>query len=72
MTKPSKKSPEMEKFLDESTQKMWGRTRTDSIKQDICVFCGGKASTFRDALSKKEFTISGLCQSCQDSTFGTD
>lgn len=26
--------------------------------------------TFRDDLSYKEFTISGLCQKCQDSVFG--
>ena len=25
---------------------------------------------FKDALSKKEFTISGMCQQCQDSIFG--
>ena len=24
---------------------------------------------FKDALSKKEFTISGMCQTCQDSIF---
>ena len=26
--------------------------------------------TFKDELSKKEFGISGLCQECQDKTFG--
>ena len=27
---------------------------------------------FRDRLSEKEYTISGMCQSCQDSTFNVD
>lgn len=26
--------------------------------------------SFRDALSRKEFGISGMCQKCQDETFG--
>jgi len=26
--------------------------------------------SFRDALSKKEYEISGLCQQCQDNFFG--
>jgi hypothetical protein len=27
---------------------------------------------FRDALSKREYQISGLCQKCQDEMFGSD
>ena len=34
--------------------------------------CGGDANHFRDALSRKEYTISGLCQECQDDIFGAD
>lgn len=42
-----------------------------------CAFDDGKGaahdvSTFKDALSHKEFGISGLCQACQDSVFGGD
>ena len=29
-----------------------------------------KEGDFRDALSRKEYSISGLCQECQDSVFG--
>ena len=54
--KPSKKSPKMEKFLDEVT--------------GVCTWCRGDASEFRDALSRKEYTISGFCQKSQDATFG--
>ena len=36
-----------------------------------CPFCGKDMSnpSFKDALSKKEFEISGLCQECQDEYF---
>jgi len=34
-----------------------------------CVTCGGDASAFTDALSRKEYGISGMCQTCQDKTF---
>ena len=42
------------------------------VEQGLCPFCQEvvKEADFRDALSRKEFTISGLCQKCQDNTFG--
>lgn len=61
---PSSKSPEMEAILE----KFFGRTT--AIKSDTCVSCGKPAEQFRDAISKKEYTISGLCQKCQDGVFG--
>lgn len=48
--------------------------RTTAIRADECVpapyGCGGPALRFKDALSQKEYTISGLCQECQDRVFG--
>jgi hypothetical protein len=69
MATPSKKHPALEKMLDTTTQSIFGRKRTDSIKSDTCVTCGKLADKFRDELSVKEFTISGMCQTCQDSVF---
>lgn len=63
MTTPSKKSPEMEALLEGLFR------RTSSIEANICSFCKGPANEFRDELSRKEFTISALCQNCQDSAF---
>ena len=40
------------------------------IAEGLCPFCKQKIGEFRDALSLKEFHISGLCQNCQDDTFG--
>lgn len=37
-------------------------------------YCAGMlmAEPFRDALSWKEYGISGLCQNCQDTIFGVE
>ena len=72
MATPSEKSPAMEQFLDTVSENMNGVKRTDSIKADKCVSCKGDATDFRNEISKREYTISGLCQSCQDSIFGVD
>ena len=65
------KSPEVEKFLNEMTEQVWGRKRDGSC----CVCCGStyvQDQHFRDDLSRKEFRISYMCQICQDNTFGYD
>ncbi len=43
----------------------------DKIKEGMCPTCGKPINplTFKDKLSVKEFTISGLCQECQDGVF---
>ena len=38
----------------------------------LCPFCRDPIGEFRDALSLREFKISGLCQSCQDSVFNLE
>jgi len=62
--KPAYKHPNMDKAL-----KKMGLDR-DKITEDICTFCGAPASDFKDDLSRKEYSISGFCQKCQDDTFG--
>jgi len=34
-----------------------------------CATCGKSIGEFKDALSKREYSISGMCQECQDSVF---
>ena len=34
-----------------------------------CKICGGSATRFRDDVSSCEYTISAICQSCQDIYF---
>ena len=38
----------------------------------ICCEPTGNTEDFRDALSMREYTISRLCQVCQDKVFGWD
>lgn len=42
------------------------------VEKGQCPFCRKIVfeDSLRDELSKKEFRISGLCQECQDNTFG--
>ncbi|GAH25063.1 unnamed protein product [marine sediment metagenome] len=45
----------------------------DRVKEGKCSLCEKEIDTvfaFRDGASKREFAISGLCQECQDKTFG--
>jgi len=63
------KTQNMINQLDEITFGNFGRARSLSIAGRSCVICGGRADTFKDALSEKEFGISGMCQACQDSVF---
>lgn len=68
MAEPTKKAPEIEHLIDAFNPA--GRKRVDSIKADVCSWCGKPATTFKDELSRREYYISGFCQECQDKTFG--
>lgn len=38
--------------------------------EKYCCSCGSPFLEFRDKLSKEEYFISGMCQTCQDIIFG--
>lgn len=67
--KPTPKVPEINQFLKTT----FGVDLQKAIESDTCVpppiGCGKPATEFRDELSRKEFSLSGLCQECQDSVF---
>jgi len=69
MAQPSEKDPGIECILDGFVG-----SRKKRIKSNLCVpkpiGCGQPATKFADALSAKEYTISGLCQECQNAFFG--
>jgi len=71
MPMPSKKSDQVENTINAFAQ-MAGhkRDRHTAILTDQCVSCDRGAKEFTDDLSRKEYTISGFCQVCQDSVFG--
>ena len=37
----------------------------------ICSSCNTEVGPFRDRLAQEEYNSSGLCQQCQDKTYGT-
>ena len=65
MARPTLKNPDIDALLTSLT----GRSRVNSVRSGVCVFGeNGKEHNmvFSDDLSAKEFTISGMCQTCQD------
>ena len=48
------------------------KARARAWLEHKCVDCGEPVSedSFHDALSEKEYTISAMCQKCQDAFFG--
>lgn len=41
----------------------------DRVINGQCTFCAKALTEFRDELSKKEYSVSGMCQLCQDEIF---
>ena len=66
------KTAGMENMLDDMTKELFGRGRKVAMDNQMCVICGDDANHFTDELSRKEYGISGMCQSCQDGVFSVD
>lgn len=64
----NEKSPEVERILEEISS-IIGTPRSVAFGNKTCVLCSGEASTFKDAISEKEYSLSGMCQKCQDGFF---
>jgi hypothetical protein len=56
--------------IEQMLSKLTGVSRVGAVAEASCVTCSGEANFFRDTASQKEYTISGMCQLCQDSVFG--
>jgi hypothetical protein len=55
--------------LDNALKDIFGLDRIESFFNNVCVSCKKEAQEFKNDLSRKEYTISGLCQTCQDKVF---
>lgn len=64
------RSYKLNKLLNSLTASPYDLEQSKQLS--ICAFCCGPAESFTDLLSVKEYYISGLCQRCQDKTFGKD
>jgi len=62
---PTSKSPAIDLFISG----LVGKSREIQIASNLCMTCNGNASSFRDELSIREYSISGMCQMCQDQIF---
>ena len=71
---PTSKAPAIDLFLSTLSR----QSRELVIADRVCMFCKDSEGNskpigeFRDRLSEQEYTISGMCQSCQASTFNVD
>ena len=66
------KSPEMEAVLQRLSENL-AVPRDTAFLENTCVTCGIRPLPFfRDAISLKEYKISGMCQHCQDEVFSSD
>ena len=56
--------------IDAALGALTGKDRVETVADGKCMTCNSPDMGFKDDLSRKEYTISGMCQSCQDSVFG--
>jgi hypothetical protein len=61
--KPASKSPAIEEFLEKA------EGRTTAINGRMCIICHLTVKGFRNKKSEEEYTLSGICQECQDTLF---
>ena len=65
-----KKVKAIRKLLDNYTStEPFKNIRSTVILAKLCVTCENANLNFIDALSRREYRISGMCQSCQDQFF---
>ena len=62
----------MDEVKDEMSFALFGRSRGVALAVGQCVKCGQYDLEFRDEISRKEYSISALCQCCQDGIFGVE
>jgi len=74
-----KRDEDIQKAIDNFAKKAFGISQSSAKRKGalmaICVFCKkpiDPGNDFRNEISLREFTISGICQVCQDAFFGKD
>ena len=63
----------MKDFTKKNLREFGFGKQVDNAENGVCALCGSpktKREDFKDALSWKEFQISGMCQTCEDNIFG--
>lgn len=66
----NEKAKNIKRLLDKmSSEKPFTNTRSKAIDANLCTFCEKPNLNWRDQLSRKEYKLSGMCQTCQDQYF---
>ena len=65
---PTQKAEGIDEFLNAAFE----IDRKGAILGKTCSWCKRGVEAFRNDLSAKEYGISGMCQVCQDDTFGIE
>jgi hypothetical protein len=65
---PTTKAPAIESLIS----RIAGGSRPQTIRSRACMLCKDPDTNFRNSRSEREYTISGMCQKCQDRMFGED
>ena len=47
-------------------------SKEQAIEDGICNLCGEPVLSFEDAISEREYAISGTCQNCQNEVFNKE
>jgi len=63
------KSKEMRELRESMSLLLFNRSHDAHQLANLCTTCGGVADKFTDDLSRKEYSLSGMCQACQDELF---
>lgn len=66
---PIQRSPEMQRAFDQISKALGGETVANAQAEARCHHCKKRITEFRTDVSRREYQISGLCQSCQDIAF---
>jgi hypothetical protein len=72
VSSPTRESEKMEANKMKMLKDMGFVSEAVAVDFGFCPFCKKPIvmEDFKDALSRREFQISGLCQVCQDKVFG--
>ncbi len=63
---------EFKTITENYAKKFVGKIFPENIKKienGICVCCENEIGEFKNAISKKEYEISGMCMDCQNKVF---
>jgi len=67
MVEATAKHPQVDALLTGLT----GKSRVETVAGNRCTTCDDPDMDFRTELDRREYRISGMCQRCQDSVFGS-